>query len=160
MVLPVGWSDDQPAWARWTAAQVDTFREPPTWLDASIAADQVSEVIGRFLDCWPDSLRSDTLRYATPTTSRAQTLGAELGTVAAVSGLLLGCIIRMRNDVMHPTRRSGRSGRSVSGRRHTASQYTSLELALLAYIGYRGRYPRIAASRWLGYTEDVPWTGC
>jgi len=37
VVLPVGWSHDQPAWARWTAGQVDTFREPGTWLDASIA---------------------------------------------------------------------------------------------------------------------------
>ena len=36
-----------------------------------------------------------------------------------------------------------------------------LELALLAHVGYRGRYhPRIVANRWLGYTEDVPWTGC
>ena len=65
VVLPIGWSYDQPVWARWTAGQVDTFREPGTWLDASIAAAQAGEVIVRFLDCWPDSLRSDTLRYVT-----------------------------------------------------------------------------------------------
>jgi hypothetical protein len=88
VVLPVGWSQDQPAWARWTAGQVDTFREPGTWQDASIAADQVGEVTGRFLDCRPDSLRSDTLRYNTSYYIQAQALGAELGT-AAVSGLLL-----------------------------------------------------------------------
>jgi hypothetical protein len=89
VVLPVGWSHDQPTRARWTAGQVDTFREPGTWLDASIAAAQVGEVIGRFLDCWPDSLRRDSLRYATSYYIQAQALGAELGTAAAVSGLLL-----------------------------------------------------------------------
>jgi len=36
-----------------------------------------------------------------------------------------------------------------------------LELALLAYIGYRGQiHPRITAIRSPGYTEDVPWLGC
>jgi hypothetical protein len=233
VVLPVGWSHDQPAWARWTAGQVDTFREPGTWLDASIAADQVGEVIGRFLDCWPDSLRSDTLRYATSYYIQAQALGAELGTAAAVSGLLLlgsswlvedrhvysrgawgnlrpeaesqvrallqfsdccidtavpdafshlaavadqlnaarkpdegprdglGCIIRMRNDVMHPTRTKRMKWSFYQWSEAHSLAVHFLELALLAYVGYRGRYhPRMAANRWLGYTEDVPWTGC
>jgi hypothetical protein len=232
VVLPVGWKDGQPVWVRWTAGQVDTFREPGSWLDASIAAAQVSEVVGRFLDCWPDPLRQATLRYATSYYVQALALGAELGTAAAVSGLLLlgsswlvedrhlhsrtawekrmeaesqirallefpecrvstavpvafdylaavarqldatkkpdevcrdglGCVIKMRNDVMHPTRtkRTKWSGYQWSEAHSLAVHF--LELALLAYVGYRGKYhPRISANRWLGYAEDVPWTGC
>lgn len=67
----------------------------------------------------------------------------------------------MRNHVIHPTR----SRRN----RWTREQWTEarilavhfLELAVLAYVDYRERYhPRISGNRWLGYTEDVPWTGC
>ena len=121
VVLPVGWSHDQAAWARWTAGQVDTFREPGTWLDASIAADQVSEVIGRFLDCWPDSLRSDTLRHA-------------------MSYYIQGAGARRR------TRHRRRRIRAVAWLHHQDRLPRTV--------------PRIAANRWLGYTEDVPWTGC
>src|SRR6266536_2989890 len=64
VVLLVGWKHEQPVWARWTAGQVDTFREPGTWLDASVAAAQAGEVAARFLDCWPDSLRSDKIGRA------------------------------------------------------------------------------------------------
>ena len=63
----------------------------------------------------------------------------------------------MRNDVMHPTRtkRTKWSFYQWSEAHSLAVHFP--ELALLAYVGYRGRYrPRIAANRWLGYTEDVP----
>ncbi len=89
VALPVGWKDDQPVWARWTAGLVDSFGEPGTWLDASIGGTQAGEVVGRFLESWPDSLSSDTLRYATSYYVQALVLGIELGTAAAVSGLLL-----------------------------------------------------------------------
>jgi len=62
---------------------------------------------------------------------------------------------------MHPTRakRTKWSGYQWTEAHILAVHF--LELALLAYVGYRGRYhPRIAANRWLGYAEDVPWTGC
>jgi len=233
VVLLVGWKHEQPVWARWTAGQVDTFREPGTWLDASVAAAQAGEVAARFLDCWPDSLRSDTLRYATSYYVQALALGAELGTAAAVSGLLLlgyswlvedrhvysrtaweslrpeaesqvrallrfsdcrintavpgafanlatvaqqlnavrkpdeacrdglGCVIKMRNDVMHPTRKKRTKWSFYQWSEAHSLAVHFLELALLAYAGYRGRHhPRISANRWLGYAEDVPWTGC
>lgn len=73
----------------------------------------------------------------------------------------LGCVIKMRNDVMHParTKRTGWPAYQWPGAHSLAVHF--LELALLAYVGYRGRYhPRIPANRWLGYAEDVPWTGC
>jgi hypothetical protein len=66
VVLPVGWYDDKPVWAWWTAGRVDSFHDGHgSWLDGSIGGAQASEVIGRFLQRWPDKLSSDTLRYAT-----------------------------------------------------------------------------------------------
>ena len=229
VVLPVGWHDEKPVWAWWTAGRVDSFREPGSWLDASIGGSQAGEVIGRFLQRWPDSLSSDTLRYATSYYVQALGLGVELGTAAAVSGLLLlayswlveekqlftisawgklrpeaesqigallnmsdcrinpavpaafahlagvaeqldvggqprdglSCVIRMRNDVIHPTRTKRTKWSVYQWAEAHGLAVHFLEMALLAYIGYRGRiHPRISANRWLGYTEDVPWLGC
>jgi hypothetical protein len=229
VVLPVGWHDDKPVWAWWTAGRVDSFQhEHGRWLDASIGGAQASEVIGRFLQRWPDELSSDTLRYATSYYVQALALGVELGTAAAVSGLLLlayswlveekslysknawedlkpqaekqirallqmsdcrintavpaafdhlaavaqqlnvngqlrdglGCVIKLRNDVIHPTRtkRTKWSAYQRAEAQNLAVHF--LEMALLAYIGYRGQvHPRISDNRWLGYTEDVPWLG-
>jgi hypothetical protein len=227
VVLPVGWKDDAPVWARWTAGLVDSFSEPGTWLDQSVGGAQVGEVIGRFLEGWSDPLSSDTLRYATSYYVQALAPGAELGTAAAVSGLLLlayswlvedkqrhtrttwnrmpaeqqirqllnecridpaipdafanlaavaeqlqadaqpghpvrdglGCIIKMRNDVVHPTRSKRLKWSYYEWAEAHSLAVHFLELALLAYVGYRGQYhPRISANRWLGYVEDVPWT--
>ena len=67
----------------------------------------------------------------------------------------------MRNDVMHPTRTKRTKWSAYQWSEAHILAVHFLELALLAYVGYRGRYhPRISANRWLGYTEDVPWTGC
>lgn len=229
VVLPVGWHDDEPVWAWWTAGRIDSFREYGSWLDASIGGPQAGEVIGQFLKRWPDRLSSDTLRYATSYYVQALGLGVELGTAAAVSGLLLlayswlveenqlysktawgnlrpeaesqigallkmsdcrintvvpaafahlaavaeqldadgqprdglGCVIRMRNDVIHPTRTKRTKWSAYQWAEAHSLAVHFLELALLAYIGYRGRiHPRISANRWLGYTEDVSWLGC
>ncbi len=73
----------------------------------------------------------------------------------------LGCVIKMRNDVVHPTRdkRIRWSAYQWAEARGLAVHF--VELALLAYVGYRqGYHPRIAANRWAGYVEDVPWVGC
>jgi hypothetical protein len=229
VVLPVGWKDEKPVWARWTGGQVDDFREPGTWLDASIGGAQVGEAVGRFLERWSDPLYSDTLRFATSYYVQALALGAELGTAAAVSGLLLvafswlvedkrlfsrtawekkmeaesqirallqldkcridtavpaafanlaavaerlaanaqpgqairdglGCVIKMRNDVIHPTRKKRTKWSYYQWAEAHSLAVHFLELALLAYVGYRGQFhPRTAANRWLGYVEDVPW---
>jgi hypothetical protein len=228
-VLPVGWQYDKPVWAWWTAGRVEGFREPGSWLDGSIGGFQAGEVIGRFLERWQDGLSRDTLRYATSYYVQALALGVELGTAAAVSGLLLlayswlveekqlytkkdwgklrpetesqirallrmsdcrintamptafvhlaavakqlatggpvrdglGCVIRLRNDVIHPTRSKRTTWSAYQWAEGYGLAVHFLELALLAYIGYRGRiHPRISANRWLGYTEDVPWLGC
>ena len=73
----------------------------------------------------------------------------------------LSCVIRMRNDVIHPTRtkRTKWSAYQWAEAHNLAVHF--LELALLAYIGYRGRiHPGVSANRWLGYTQDAPWLGC
>lgn len=230
VVLAVGWNHDQPVWTRWTAGRVDPFREPGSWLDASIAAAQAAGTIGRFLDCWLDPLRRDTLLYATSYYTQALALGVELGTAAAVSGLSLvgyswlvederiysssawnnmkpqtesqlrallefnkcristavpsdfvnlqavaqrlnaakepneadrdglGCVIAMRNHVIHPTRQKRTRWSAYEWTEARTLAVHFLELALLAYVGYRQPYhPRISANRYLGYVEDVPW---
>jgi hypothetical protein len=230
VILPVGWKDEKPVWARWTAGLVDGFREPGTWLDASIGGAQVGEVTGQFLDRWSDPLCSDTLRYATSYYVQALALGVELGTAAAVSGLLLvafswlveekrlyphstweglrpqaesqirallqldechidtavpaafanladvaqrlaadaqpgaalrdglGCVIKMRNDVIHPTRTKRTKWSAYQWAEAHGLAVHFLELALLAYVSYRGQFhPRVTANRWLGYVQDVPW---
>ena len=238
VALPVGWRGDEPVWARWTAGRADPYRDDRgSWLDSSIAAAQVGQVVGQFLDSWADPLRRDTLRYVVSYYVQALALDPELGTAAAISGLLLlgrswlvedrqvytsgqwgqmrdagageaetqvrallqfrecrigsalpgdlaylqavaarlntdrapheperdglGCIIAMRNHVIHPTRsrRNRWSREQWTEARILAVHF--LELAVLAYVGYRERYhPRISGNRWVGYTEDVPWTGC
>jgi hypothetical protein len=70
----------------------------------------------------------------------------------------LGCVIAMRNHVIHPTRekRTRWSAYEWTEARTLAVHF--LELALLTYVGYRQPYhPRISANRYLGYVEDVPW---
>ena len=73
----------------------------------------------------------------------------------------LGSVIRVRNDVIHPTRTKRTKWSIYQWAEAHSLAVHFLEMALLAYIGYRGRtHPRISANRWLGYTEDVPWLGC
>ena len=73
----------------------------------------------------------------------------------------LSCIIKMRNDVVHPTRDTRTNWLyQESTEAHELSLHF-LELALLAYVGYRGNiHPRTAAERMTGFVEDVPWLGC
>ena len=70
----------------------------------------------------------------------------------------LGCIIKMRNDVIHPTRAKRVKWSSYQWVEAWTLTVHFLELGLLAYIGYGGQiHPRIAANRWAGYVESVPW---
>ena len=90
IALPVGWLADKPVWARWTPGRVDPYRDDRgSWLDPSIAAAQVGQAVGRFLSNWADLLHRDTLRYAVSYYVQALALDPELGTAAAISGLLL-----------------------------------------------------------------------
>jgi hypothetical protein len=71
----------------------------------------------------------------------------------------LGCIIKMRNAIMHP-KRGERADWTyeeiVEGYLYASHLF---EMALLAYVGYRGKvHPRIASVRMVGYLEDVPWS--
>jgi len=71
----------------------------------------------------------------------------------------LGCVIKMRNDVIHPTRTKRTKWSAYQWAEAHGLAVHFLELALLAYVGYRGQFhPRVTANRWLGYVEDVPWS--
>lgn len=225
VALPTGWRDERPAWARWTAGSVDSHRDTSTWLDSSISLVQVAELIGLLLQCWSDSLRRETLRYAISYYVQAVAWPEDLGTAAAISGLSLlsfswlmderqgysktkwkelktqgqiralleldqcridpavptqfaklvavrdrlkreddkdcdglGCLIEMRNDVVHPTRVKAGAWSPYEWSEANSLAVHFLELALLAYVGYRGKYhPRVASNRHTGYVEDVPW---
>lgn len=70
----------------------------------------------------------------------------------------LGCIIKMRNAIMHPKRgeRADWTYEEIVEGYLYATHL--LEMALLAYVGYRGKvHPRIVSERMAGYLEDVPW---
>jgi hypothetical protein len=225
VALPVGWKKDTPVWVRWTAGQVDPYRTSTTWLDKTVVADQISELVGRFIEASRDELRRDTLLYSISYYHQSLSLQEELAVAAAVSGLLLlanswlvedlkafsngawnafntekqiryllehcsiscaipedfddlesvasqlaesspnearrdglGCSISLRNNVVHPTR--------DKRQRWTPYQWAEarmlcthfLELALLCYVGYQGKYhPRIAMNRWVGHVKNVPW---
>lgn len=230
-ILLVGWHKEAAAWSRWSAGRVDPYRDVGTWLDSSITARQVGELIGRFLDSCADELRRDTLLYATSYYTQALGKNAEIGIASAISGLqLLGdswfveeaktytrgawkelgaegqiramlssascrvntlvphgsdhlaavakrltsnagqqklsydgldCLIKMRNEVMHPSRNKRLKWTYEEWIEAHELAAHFLELALLAYVGYRGKYhPRTALNRYAGYVEDVPWLGC
>jgi hypothetical protein len=230
VILPVGWKDETPVWAQWTAGRVDAYRDPGTWLDSSITARQVGEVVGRFLDSWSNDLRRDTLLYSTGYYVQALDRHAEISVASAVSGLLLlgvswfveqegrfthgewkslgmegqirtmlesascrvntsiptrfnylaaatdrlralagpqkahydglTCLIKMRNDILHPTSKKRISWSYEEWVEAYLLAVHFLELSILAYIGYRGRYhPRIGTVH-AGFVEDVPWLGC
>lgn len=89
IAVPVGWQDDEPVWTKWTAGQAEAFGPTHTWLDPMITSRQIGETIGRVLDCWSDSLRRETLFYASSYYLQALSQYAETGTSNAVSGLLL-----------------------------------------------------------------------
>lgn len=90
-VLLVGWHDETAVWSRWTAGRIDPYRYVNTWLDSSITARQVGELIGRFLESCTDELRRETLLYATSYYTQALGRNAEIGIASAISGLhLLG----------------------------------------------------------------------
>jgi hypothetical protein len=230
-VLPVGWRGEMAVWSRWTVGRVDPYRYVNTWLDTSITAHQVGELVGRFLDSCVDELRQDTLLYATSYYTQALGRNAEIGITSAISGLhLLGdswfveeakiytrgawktlgaegqiramlsstlcrvstvvpqgynhladverrltssadehkpyydglsCLIKMRNEVMHPSRNKRLKWTFEEWIEAHELATHFLELALLAYVGYRGKiHPRTALNRYAGYVEDVPWLGC
>lgn len=230
-VLPVGWRGETAVWSRWTAGRVDPYGYVNTWLDTSIGARQVGELVGRVLDSCVDELRRDTLLYATSYYTQAHNGNAEIGIASALSGLqLLGdswfvqekkiytrgawnklgaedqiramlssalcrvstlvpqgydhladverrlmsnadeqkpyydglsCLIKMRNEVMHPSRNKRLKWTFEEWIEAHELATHFLELALLAYVGYRGKiHPRTALNRYAGYVEDVPWLGC
>jgi hypothetical protein len=68
----------------------------------------------------------------------------------------LGTVIRMRNSSIHPTAAAASwPGTAWAEARELMVHY--LELALLAYVDYRGKIKPRTAPRPSGVPEDVPW---
>lgn len=88
--LPVGWRSENPVWARWTSAPVDLYTSRSHWLDDTIAASQVSQIVGRVLEGTSDPVGWSAIRPAVAYyTSANSDVDVELTVGIPVSGLQL-----------------------------------------------------------------------
>jgi hypothetical protein len=88
--LPVGWRGDDPVWTRWRSAPVDSYATRSHWLDDTIAAQQVSEVVGRAVDITSDPTAWSVIRPAVAYYMAANVdVDVELSVSIPVSGLQL-----------------------------------------------------------------------
>jgi len=62
--LPVGWRGADPVWTRWRSAPVDPYRPATQWLDETVAASQVGEIVSRVLAFGSDMVQWEALRPA------------------------------------------------------------------------------------------------
>lgn len=88
--LPVGWRGDDAVWARWRTAPVDSFGRRSHWLDDTIAATQVGEVVGRLLESGSEPPFWSVIRAAVAYYMAANVdVDVELSVGIPVSGLQL-----------------------------------------------------------------------
>jgi hypothetical protein len=88
--LPVGWRGDAPVWARWRSAPIDPYHPVRHWLDDTIAARQVANVLTRVLDFTADLAAWEALRSAAAYYVAANMdVDVELPVAIPVSGLQL-----------------------------------------------------------------------
>jgi len=88
-LLPVGWRGTTPVWAAWRPVVIDPYQEHGSWRDDTIASAQLASLLAGYLRAWRDSLRRDTLHYATGYYLQALAANVEVATAIAVSGLLV-----------------------------------------------------------------------
>lgn len=70
----------------------------------------------------------------------------------------LTCVIKMRNEVMHPKRGNVKKWSIYEWGEASFAAIHMLEAGLLFWIGYRGRYiPTTALQRGMGSAISVPW---
>jgi hypothetical protein len=62
--LPVGWYKSEPVWCRWRSAPVDPYRNKTHWLDQTIAAHQISDVVSLALSYTSNPLAKSVLKGA------------------------------------------------------------------------------------------------
>lgn len=89
-VLPVGWRGTEAVWTRWSAPPIDSFRSVQSWLDVTIASEQLSHLFERMIAFGEDAYRRDVIRYAVSYYVTANfDVDVELATAVPVSGLQL-----------------------------------------------------------------------
>jgi hypothetical protein len=97
--LPVGWRGNTAIWARWRSAPVDGYSTIGHWLDASVASEQISRLIGRVLEfteqppAW-EALRPAVAYYVAGNID----VDVELSVSVPVSGLQLLAYYRFVTD--------------------------------------------------------------
>lgn len=88
--LPVGWRGDDPVWTRWRSAPVDPYAIQSHWLDETIAAHQVGEIVGRVVEFASDPTAFSVVRQAVAYYMAANVdVDVELSVGIPVSGLQL-----------------------------------------------------------------------
>jgi hypothetical protein len=90
LLLPVGWRGDQPVWTQWRAGKAGAIRGSSRFLDDMTGAEQVRELIERFLDYCTTEKRRDVIHHAVGyyiAVSREAASEQRIG--SAVSGLQL-----------------------------------------------------------------------
>jgi hypothetical protein len=88
--LPVGWRGEDPVWARWRSAPVDRYAPRSQWLDDTIAAEQVGEIVGRVVEVTSDPTVWSVVRPAVAYYMAANVdVEVELSVGIPVSGLQL-----------------------------------------------------------------------
>ncbi len=107
--LPVGWRAGRPVWTRWRGAPVDPYVDKSPWLDDTIAAQQVSEIVSRVLkfsahtDAW-EALRPAVAYYVAANVD----VDVELSVAIPVSGLQLLAYYRFVTERQAYSQTSGR----------------------------------------------------
>lgn len=88
--LPVGWRGTDPVWTRWRSAPVDRYATRSHWLDDTIAAHQVGEIVGRVVEVTSDPTAWSVVRPAVAYYMAANVdVDVELSVGIPVSGLQL-----------------------------------------------------------------------
>lgn len=63
-VLPVGYRQKKPVWSFWHATPIDEFSDTSHFLDATICARQISEIVSCVLDFTGETVHLETLTHA------------------------------------------------------------------------------------------------
>ncbi|GAA3698471.1 hypothetical protein GCM10022204_13510 [Microlunatus aurantiacus] len=95
----MGLRDDAPVWARWRSTPVDPYRIVRHWLDETVAARQVTQVIERVLEFSTDPARWEVLRPAAAYYVAANMdVDVELSVSVPISALQLLAYFRFVSD--------------------------------------------------------------
>jgi hypothetical protein len=139
--LPVGWRHQRPVWTRWRSAPVDPYRSRSHWLDETIAAAQIREVVERVLDFASDAHGWEALRPAVAYYMAANVdVDVELSVAIPVSALQMLAYYRFVTDL-------GRYSNSKWGDLDTEAQLRLLLTDIGADLAVHPHFAHLTAVR-------------